>query len=108
MSTEFGEIGYWMEGSLDDGLQKISDVCYVSAEVCDADDGEQFHYNLFQRLTLPENFDSEDFLSLIEEGSITVELRAYIRDDGTVRNHGTAFRSPDILSISSYDRESLI
>ena len=106
ISTEFGEIGYWSEDSLEDGLYKISDLCYISADCRAGECGEQFHYNSFNRLTLPE-INGPDFLSLIEDGSITIELRAYIREDGTVRNHGTAFRTRDIMSISLYDWEEL-
>lgn len=107
-STEHGEIGYWSDYDLDTGLEKIRDVCYITAETDYGDNGEMFWYNSFKRLTLPDDFDYSDFVELIDEGSISIEIRSYIRESGQVRNHGTAFRSPDITSISSYDWEDLI
>ena len=103
------EIGYWEMDDFEAGLSKISDICYITADSDYDDEGcETFHYNSFSRITLPDDFDSDSFLQLIEDGSISVEIRTYIRHSGEVRNHGTAFRSPDIYGISLYEWEDLL
>jgi hypothetical protein len=107
MSSEHGELGSWDESDMEIGMEKISDVCYISADSESGDSGEMFHYNSFSRLILPDDFDFSDFLGLIDEGSVSVEIRAYIRHSGEVRNHGCGFRSPDIMSISCYEWEDL-
>ena len=103
------EIGYWHVDDFETGMSKISDICYITAYTdYDEDGDETFHYTSFNRITLPDDFDADSFLSMIEDGSISVEIRTYIRHNGKVRNHGTAFRSRDIYGISLYEWEELI
>ena len=103
------EIGFWQMDDFEAGLSKISDICYITADVdFDADGDETFHYQSFSRIKLPEDFNADSFLNLIHEGSISIEIRTYIRHTGKVRNHGTAFRSPNIYGISLYDWENLL
>ncbi len=110
ISSESGEeIGRWEDGTLDVGIEKISDVCYITAETMTRDDGtECFWYNSFENLVLSDDFDGEDLLDLVNEGSISIEIRTYIRHTGEVRNHGTAFRSSNIYNISAYERQDLL
>jgi hypothetical protein len=109
-SDELGEeIGYWTAETVSTGVEKISDICYIYADEDYDDDGDEtFHYQSFQRLTLPPNFDADNLIDLIDDGSVRVELRTHINLDNTVRNYGTAFRAPNILNIDLYDIENLI
>ena len=103
------EIGYWTEDTVSAGVEKISDICYICAISSYDDDGDEtFYYYEFERYTLPEDFDADSLIDLIDEGSVRVELRTHIRLDGTVRNYGTAFRAPNIHNISAYEVEDLV
>ena len=72
------------------------------------DGRECFWYNSFENLVLPEDFNGEDLLNLIDDRSMSIEIRTYIKHSGKVRNHGTAFRAPDIYGISAYERRDLL
>ncbi|MFA5779719.1 MAG: MvaI/BcnI family restriction endonuclease [Elusimicrobiota bacterium] len=50
---------------------------------------EEFWYN---EAYLLENVNSKIFLDYIEKGIIIMDIRIHLKPNGTVRNHGTAFR----------------
>lgn len=62
------------------------------------DGREYFHYNEAYHL---DGFDPHEFINLMREGDITVDLRMHIKESGANRNHGTAWR---IMDESKLDR----
>lgn len=79
--------------------EKVGEIVLVEADSQTIDGTEHFHYNEAYHL---DGFDADEFLRMIEEGVIKVELRMHYDEDGSgSRNHGTAFR---ILDTSELDR----
>jgi hypothetical protein len=99
-SEDGDRIGYWTEEMLEDGLSKISDICYVTAEVEWRNGTEYFHYNSFSRYTL--DADSFAIFNSLNDGSLHLEIRAHLSSPTNARNRGTAFRTPDLFNISAY------
>ena len=78
--------------------QKFPQLVMVFAETEMRDDREYFHYDEAYHL---DGFDGNEFLNLMREGDITVDLRMHIKESGANRNHGTAWR---IMDESELDR----
>lgn len=75
-------------------MSKLSRVLFVIAERRFAATGEEeFFYNEAYILTdpLPRNF-----MSAFKSGKIGIDLRMHLKEDGSVRNRGTAFRIKEI------------
>jgi hypothetical protein len=73
-------------------IEKVPEMVLVEADTQTIDDDEHFWYNEAYYL---EGFDAEEFLNLIRESIIKIDLRMHVRDSGGARNHGTAFRIKD-------------
>lgn len=70
-------------------LKKISYLCLFRAKSRFERGGEQFNYKLDAMYFL-NSF--ADFLLAIESGVVVMELRVGVRGDGSVHDHGTAWR----------------
>lgn len=68
---------------------KLSKIFLVFADTMNTDNHEYFHFN---RALLLQNPDQRLFLNSIIDSKAIIDLRMYIKDNGTARNHGTAFR----------------
>lgn len=71
---------------------KFPEMVLVEADTQTIDGDEHFWFNEGYYL---EGFNGEEFLNLIREGIIKIDLRMHLRDSGGARNHGTAFRIKD-------------
>jgi len=82
---------YWLAQQLKERfLQKVPKLIVVKAEVRLKDNGsEEFHFNEAYFL---KGFSFESFKNMVSKDIITVDFRMHLRENGTVRNHGTAFR----------------
>ena len=69
--------------------EKLPALVYTLAESKEINEEEHFHFN---EAYLLEGFDFETFKKMIRNDDIVVDVRMYYRPDGSVRNHGTAFR----------------
>jgi hypothetical protein len=70
--------------------KKMPNLLVVLADNKINDSGrEEFWYNSAYLL---ENGDKNVFIDFIKKGIIIVDLRIHLKEKGTVRNHGTAFR----------------
>jgi hypothetical protein len=78
--------------------QKFPQLVMVFAQSEKRDGREYFHYDEAYHL---DGFDGDEFLNLMREGDITVDLRMHIKESGANRNHGTAWR---IMDESELDR----
>lgn len=72
--------------------RKLPELILVIADVEKRDGREHFHYNEAYHL---DGFDGDDFLGLMRDGVITLDLRMHIKDNGNIRNRGTAWRIMD-------------
>lgn len=77
---------------------KFPQVVMVFADSEMRDGREYFHYNQAYHL---DGFDGDEFLNLMREGIITVDLRMHLKESGANRNRGTAWR---IMDESRLDR----
>jgi len=78
--------------------QKFPQLVMVFAQSEKRDGREYFHYDEAYHL---DGFDPQEFINLMREGDITVDLRMHIKESGANRNHGTAWR---IMDESELDR----
>jgi len=72
--------------------EKFPEMVLVEADIQTIDGDEYFWYNEGYYL---EGFNGDEFLNLIRESIINIDLRMHLRDSGGARNHGTAFRIKD-------------
>ena len=80
-------------------------VVYAETRV-NSDNKEEFWFNEACFLTNP---DEDNFFDLIKKDIVIVDLRMHLRSNGTVRNHGTAFRIDEkFLNQCFGNREKLI
>ncbi len=83
-------LAQWKLDSLIDQFeQKMPNLIVVLAESKGRNGKEEFWYN---EAYLLENADKSAFIDFIENGTIIVDVRIHLKEKGTVRNHGTAFR----------------
>lgn len=82
---------YWIAQQLKERfLQKIPKLIIVKADARIKDNGrEEFHFNEAYFL---KGFSFESFKNMVSKDIITVDFRMHLRENDTVRNHGTAFR----------------
>jgi hypothetical protein len=71
---------------------KFPELVLVEADTQTIDGDEYFWFNEGFYL---EGFNREEFLNLIRESIIKIDLRMHLRESGGARNHGTAFRIKD-------------
>lgn len=75
-------------------MSKLSRILFVIADRrFDANEEEEFLYNEAHILTdpLPRNF-----INAFKSGKVGIDLRMHLKENGTVRNRGTAFRIKEI------------
>jgi len=81
---------YWdMESVKKKFHNKLPALVYVLADRKVINDKENFHFNEAYLLT---DFNFERFKKMIKKDKVVVDFRMYYRPNGSVRNHGTAFR----------------
>ncbi len=82
---------YWLREDLKARfLQKVPKLIVVKADARIKENGrEEFNFNEAYFL---KGFSFESFRNMIANDSITVDFRMHLRENGSVRNHGTAFR----------------
>lgn len=98
-----GRLWFWDANQL---ASKISNLLLVFAETKKLKGLEYFHFNEAYYFT---HFKNEAFFDLLEHGEIVVDLRMHVRQNGTVRNHGTAFRIADIKDVEQcYEKRGRI
>jgi len=79
---------------------------YVKADCRGRGANEEFWFNEAWLLT---GFDFENFVKLLKEGHILVDIRIGQYQDGRPHDHGTGFRvSPDRLDLCFSHREQVI
>ena len=100
-------LGYWDKETLKNSFErKLPKLLYVKAEARGKGLEEEFWFN---EAWLLSGFDFDNFLNLLREGTILVDIRIGQYPDGRTHDHGTGFRVfPDKLDLCFSHRERII
>lgn len=83
-------VAFWTFAVLQSRLtEKLTETAFVGAQSRGKGKTEEFHYESVLFCQQPS---VESLVKLIESRDSMVEMRMHIREDGSARNHGTAFR----------------
>ena len=83
-------VAWWSREILQSRLnEKLTETAFIGAQARGAGRDEEFHY---QTVLYCEQPSVDSFLQLAAVREVMVEMRMHIREDGSARNHGTAFR----------------
>jgi len=100
-------VGYWDRETLKNSFErKLPKLLYVKAESRGQGSNEEFWFN---EAWLLSSFDFDNFMRLIRDGTIFVDIRIGQYPDGRPHDHGTGFRVfPDKLDLCFSHRERVI
>jgi len=100
-------LGYWDKETLKTYFErKLPKLLYVKAEAKGRGSDEEFWFN---EAWLLSGFNFNNFLNLLREGTILVDIRIGQYPDGRPHDHGTGFRVfPDKLDLCFEHRERIM
>ncbi len=100
-------LGYWDKDTLRERFTtKMPRLLYVKADARGKGTNEEFWFN---EAWLLSGFDFENFLKLLKEGKILVDIRIGQYSDGRPHDHGTGFRvHPEKLELCFSNRERVL
>jgi hypothetical protein len=100
-------VGYWDKETLKTSFErKLPKVLYVKADARGEGPNEEFWFN---EAWLLSGFDFDNFVRLLKEGVILVDIRIGQYPDGRPHDHGTGFRVlPDKLDLCFSHRERIM
>ena len=100
-------VGYWDKKTLKNSFErKLPELLYVKADAKGIGTDEEFYFN---EAWLLSSFDFENFISLLKERVILVDIRIGQYPDGRPHDHGTGFRVfPDKLDLCFSHRERIM
>jgi len=100
-------IPYWDKTTLQERFEKkYIELLYVKAETRGTGSNEEFHFN---EAWLMKGFDFENFIKLLREGTLLVDIRIGQYPDGRPHDHGTGFRiMPDKLDLCFSERKQVL
>ena len=100
-------VGYWDKETLKNSFEKkLPKLLYVKAETRGKGSNEEFWFN---EVWLLSGFNFDNFLNLLREGTILVDIRIGQYPDGRPHDHGTGFRVfPDKLDLCFEHRERIM
>lgn len=100
-------LGYWDENTLRESFErKLPKLLYVKAKTKGRGPEEEFWFN---EVWLLSGFNFNNFLKLLEQGIILVDIRIGQYPNGKPHDHGTAFRVfPDKLDLCFKHREKIM
>jgi len=95
-------VGYWDKETLRNSFEgKLPKLLYVKAETRGKSSNEEFWFN---EAWLLSGFNFENFVQLLKEGVILVDIRIGQYPDGRPHDHGTGFRVlPDKLDLCLFE-----
>ncbi len=107
ITAEKEVVGYWDKETLKNSFErKLPKLLYVKADAKGTGANETFHFN---EAWLLSGFDFENFIHLLKEGVIFVDIRIGQYQDGRPHDHGTGFRVfPDKLDLCFSHRERIM
>lgn len=107
ITTRYEILGYWDKETLKNSFErKLPKLLYVKAESRGKGSDEEFWFN---EAWLLSGFDFNNFVQLLRDGVILVDIRIGQYSDGRTHDHGTGFRVfPDKLDLCFSHREKVI
>lgn len=107
ITTENEVVGYWDEETLKNSFErKLPKLLYVKAEARSKGPNEEFWFN---EAWLLSGFNFSNFLNLLKERVILVDIRIGQYPDGRPHDHGTGFRVlPDKLDLCFSHKEKIM
>jgi len=107
VTTQKEILGYWDKETLKKSFErKLPKLLYVKANTIDKGANEKFWFN---EAWLLRGFDFNNFLNLLRESIILIDIRLGQYPNGKPHDHGTAFRVlPDKLELCFKYREIII
>ena len=100
-------VGYWDKETLKNSFErKLPKLLYVKVEARGSGSNEEFWFN---EAWLLSGFDFDNFVQLLREGVILVDIRIGQYPDGKPHDHGTGFRVfPNKLDLCFSHRERIM
>ena len=100
-------VGYWDKETIKNSFEtKLPNLLYVKAEAKGKGINEEFWFN---EAWLLSGFNFDNFLKLLRDGIIRVDIRIGQYPDGRAHDHGTGFRVfPDKLDLCFLKRERIM
>lgn len=100
-------VAYWDKETLKNSFErKLPKVLYVKAETRGSGPNEEFWYD---EAWLLSGFDFDNFVQLLKEGIIVIDIRIGQYPDGRTHDHGTGFRVfPDKLDLCFSHRKRIM
>jgi hypothetical protein len=107
ITTENEIVGYWDKATLKNSFErKLPKLLYIKADARGSGSDEEFWFN---EAWLLSGFDFDNFVQLLKEGVILVDIRIGQYPDGRPHDHGTGFRVfPDKLDLCFSHREKIV
>jgi hypothetical protein len=107
ISSENEILGYWNRETLKKTFEKkLPKLLYIKADSKGTGKNEEFWYN---EGWLLEGFDFDNFVKLLKEGTVKVDIRIGQYRNGRTHDHGTAFRIlPSKLELCFSKREKVL
>lgn len=107
---DYGDMNtpYWEKQELERAFigKYPQNLLYVKADCKGTGDNEEFHFN---EAWLMSGFSFDNFIKLLQEGKILVDIRIGQYPDGRPHDHGTGFRVfPDNLDLCFSNRKKVI
>lgn len=97
---------YWTYDQLKDAADnKLKSLILVLADSYNEGLNETFYYN---EAYILEGFSFINFLEAIKNDYVKLDLRIHIKQNGSIRNHGTAFRIQQNKIMEIYDKRDRI
>ena len=98
---------YWDKTTLQKRFEKkYVELLYVKADTRGSGANEEFHFN---EAWFMKGFDFQNFIKLLREGTLIVDIRIGQYPDGRPHDHGTGFRiMPDKLDLCFSDRKQVL
>jgi len=100
-------VPYWKKETIQKSFEKkYEELLYVKAKSQGSGSNEEFHFN---EAWLMKGFDFDNFIKLLKNGEIKVDIRIGQYKDGRPHDHGTGFRIfPDKLDLCFKNRKQVI
>jgi hypothetical protein len=93
LNFEGSDIAYWQFSDLEGRLiEKLSEAVFIGTKVKKIRSKIHYQYETITHCSTPF---IDSFINIIESKNIIVELRMHVNEKGSVRNHGTGFRTSE-------------
>lgn len=100
----FKDAGWTYEMLLDTTKKKLQSLALISAQKMVLEG--KTHY-IYRHLNMIDGMDNAGLIEMIKQDIVRIDLRMKMREDGSVRDHGTAFRIQNKNLISVYKTRRL-